>query len=410
MAKNKNVLQGQLIASPTTGNITATNPNLSPVQGAFASVAARQAQPVAQTVQTPVSQAVQQAGGVQQLAKPATPAPAVNPYEQLISGVQSQIASNAKAQTEAANARKDNYLSAVDDQYNKWLEGYNEIHDAYLQRATERQARDEAAAKANYDNAARQNYVNYMQAQKQLPAQLRQLGINGGASESSLIRLGANYGTNVANTEMARAQALDNIANQYADMISEFEQEYRQAILARDDAKATQISQYLDNMEKELSGIEASKNEALTNAYATGMENAISYQERRDAEAREDKIRKEGYARDDRLLAEANAREDRIRQEGYERDDRIRAEDLVIAKEQRDYERARADLEYKDAQKAKMLEEYAAGLARYQSEDALKKMAENIKKDKNWAKDPFKYGKVQAINARIGEIRAEKNK
>ena len=387
MAKNKNVLQGQLITTnPATGNITATKPNLSsvqsPIQGALASVAARQAQPVAQTVQTPVSQAVQQAGGVQQLAKPATPAPASNPYEQLIGGVQSQIASNAKAQTEAANARKENYLSAVDDQYNKWLEGYNEIHDAYLQRATERQARDEAAARANYDNAARQNYVNYMQAQKQLPAQLRQLGINGGASESSLIRLGANYGTNVANTEMARAQALDNIANQYADMISEFEQEYRQAILARDDAKATQISQYLDNMEKELSGIEASKNEALTNAYVTGMENAISYNERSDERAREQRWRDEDIAREDARYASEAEKEQRWRDEDIEREERYRKEDQEIAQADKEYERSRAELEYKDAQDAKKLEQYAAGLQQYQSEDTLQKMIANIQKDK----------------------------
>ena len=196
-----------------------------------------------------------------------------------------------------------------------------------------------SASNAQYDNTARQNYVNYMRAQRNLPEQLNALGIRGGASESSLIRMGANYGTNVANNEMARAQALDAIQQQYADAIQDYEMQYKQALLSRDDAKANQIASYLDSWNKELSDISAGKNEALTNAYVTALQN---------------------------------------------------------------------DIERSDTVQSKKLEQYAAGLSAYTKVDTLQKMIKKIKKDKNWASNPYKDGKVQAIRARIGEIKAKK--
>lgn len=85
------------------------------------------------------------------------------------------------------------------------------------------QYRDADIAKSNsgYDATARQNYINYMQAQKRLPSELNALGISGGASESSLLRLGTNYNTNVANNESARQTAANDIRNAYAKQIYE---------------------------------------------------------------------------------------------------------------------------------------------------------------------------------------------
>ena len=362
MASN-NLIAELKALNKNQGTTTASNPAKPSGIGAVLSNALS-------TVGNTAAKAVQTAAGNPQ-------ASGNTPYMNAFGGIEQRLVNSANAQAEAANQRKDTYMQNVENQYDKWVAGQNELRDAYLKNMNERQTRDTEKARANYDNTARQNYINYMQAQKQLPAQLRQLGINGGASESSLIRLGTNYNTNVANNEMARAQALDNIANQYTDLINEYETQYRQAILARDDAKATQLGEYLNAWSKELSDIEAEKNNAINNAYASAIENDISYGERQAEIAR-------------------------AAQE--------RAEDLAISKEQTAYERNRYAQEYKDTQQAKKLEQYAAGLARYQSEDTLKKMANNIKKDKDWAKDPFKYGKVQAINARIGEIKAANKK
>lgn len=250
-----------------------------------------------------------------------------------------QINNNYDAQAQAAQQRKNEYLETVERNDAAWRQGQDSLRNAYLQNMNTKQDKAVGASNAQYDNTARQNYVNYMRAQRNLPEQLNALGIRGGASESSLIRMGANYGTNVANNEMARAQALDSIQQQYADAINDYEMQYRQALLSRDDAKANQIASYLDSWNKELSDIEAGKNEALTNAYVTALQN---------------------------------------------------------------------DIERSDTVQSKKIEQYAAGLSAYTSVKTLQKMIKNIQKDKKWASNPFKYGKVQALRARIGEIKAEK--
>lgn len=90
-----------------------------------------------------------------------------------------------------------------------------------VEQLNQRRDADLAKSSAGYDNTARQNWVNYMQAQKRLPSELNALGIRGGATESSLIRLGTNYGSNVAANEAARQTAANDIRNAYANQIYE---------------------------------------------------------------------------------------------------------------------------------------------------------------------------------------------
>lgn len=67
----------------------------------------------------------------------------------------------------------------------------------------------------NYDEAARQAYINYMMAQKQLPTQLSAVGISGqGAAESTLAQQQNAYQNTLSGTELARQNALQ--ANQDA--------------------------------------------------------------------------------------------------------------------------------------------------------------------------------------------------
>ena len=89
------------------------------------------------------------------------------------------------------------------------------LRDAYRKQATAERDQSVTTTNQNYDKSAKQNYINYMQAQKRLPSELNALGIRGGASESSLIRLGSNYGTNVANNESARGTAIAGINQAY---------------------------------------------------------------------------------------------------------------------------------------------------------------------------------------------------
>ena len=59
----------------------------------------------------------------------------------------------------------------------------------------------------SYDNAARQAYINAMQAQYALPNQLAAMGYTGGMSETEMARARANYQNNMADIELQRANA-----------------------------------------------------------------------------------------------------------------------------------------------------------------------------------------------------------
>lgn len=112
------------------------------------------------------------------------------------------------------------------DMYNEYAKQQQGIRDAYRAQITADRDAALNASNAEYNNSARQNYVNYMQAQKRLPSELNALGINGGASESSLIRLGTNYGSNLASNESARNAALAGIRQQYMDKLASYDEEW----------------------------------------------------------------------------------------------------------------------------------------------------------------------------------------
>ena len=141
-----------------------------------------------------------------------------------------------------------------------YLDSYNKLANAYNQQAqtdvanmeTRREA-DLTKSSAGYDNTARQNYINYMQAQKRLPSQLNALGIRGGASESSLIRLGTNYGTNVATNEGARQNAADSIRQAYAQQISDYNKDLNERLAqAEATAEQNQINWEREQLDKDL--------------------------------------------------------------------------------------------------------------------------------------------------------------
>lgn len=102
-----------------------------------------------------------------------------------------------------------------------------------------------ATTNANYDNSARQAYVQYMQRQRALPSQLQNLGVNGGATESGLLNLYNNYGSSHAANEQQRNADLttnqqnrdDAYNNAYQAYLSDLNEQKQQAI-------ANQINEY----------------------------------------------------------------------------------------------------------------------------------------------------------------------
>lgn len=139
------------------------------------------------------------------------------------------------------------------DSYKKLASAYNQQAQTDVANMETRREQDLTKSSAGYDNTARQNYINYMQAQKRLPSQLNAMGIRGGASESSLIRLGTNYGTNVATNEGARQNAADSIRQAYAQQISDYNKDLNERLAqAEATAEQNQINWEREQLDKDL--------------------------------------------------------------------------------------------------------------------------------------------------------------
>lgn len=152
----------------------------------------------------------------------------------------------------------------ADNLYNAYAQGQEKKRAEAI--ANNNQERDAQLAKSNaqYDASGRQNYINYMQARKNAPSQLNAMGIRGGASESSLIRLGTNYNSNVAANNLARENAANEIASNYAQMLFDLNKAY-------DEDLAAKRAAYLERADTEAKNEEKAQlqyfAQAITNQY-----------------------------------------------------------------------------------------------------------------------------------------------
>lgn len=103
----------------------------------------------------------------------------------------------------------------IRNNYAKALADYTNQRNAEADRAR-------TQVNSNYDNTQRQNYVQYMQNQKELPEQLARMGVTGGASETSALRARTNYENNFNNTERSRGTEIGNINNALADQLNTY--------------------------------------------------------------------------------------------------------------------------------------------------------------------------------------------
>ena len=115
---------------------------------------------------------------------------------------------------------------------------------AYLKNTL---ASNNATTNANYDNSARQAYVDYMRKQKALPSQLQTLGVNGGATESALLNLYNNYGSSHAANEQQRNADLTANEQAYQDAYNALAKERREWLMDYTDDLAAQKQTAINN-------------------------------------------------------------------------------------------------------------------------------------------------------------------
>lgn len=117
--------------------------------------------------------------------------------------------------------------------------------DASREQLDKTLAQNNATTNSNYDNSARQAYVDYMRKQKALPNQLQALGVRGGATESGQLNLYNNYGAVHAANEQQRMAELGNNQNARDDAYNSAYQAYLGDLNnQKQQAIANQINEY----------------------------------------------------------------------------------------------------------------------------------------------------------------------
>lgn len=134
---------------------------------------------------------------------------------------------------------------------------YGEIASAYAQQAqqnlsTQEQqmlqqlATSKQGAAANFDSNAAQAYVNYAKQRNALPEQLAQQGVNGGASESAMVRMQNQFAQNQSANNAARGAAMAQLQNTYDTNLANLRNETNADILSNSMALAQQQAEYND--------------------------------------------------------------------------------------------------------------------------------------------------------------------
>lgn len=132
-----------------------------------------------------------------------------------------------------ANASSYGLTNSFANLYNQYAKSLEDQRAKYVNAQNAQRAADEKQVNSSYDNNARQYYIQNMQAQKNLPQELNAQGINGGASESALLRLNTAYGNNLAQNETARASGLSSLAQNYANNMDVYDREQQSDLAAK---------------------------------------------------------------------------------------------------------------------------------------------------------------------------------
>lgn len=121
-----------------------------------------------------------------------------------------------------------NQMKQVEEQYQAEIDRQEQIkqqQQAYYDRMADQINQQYSAMlpglNQSYDEAARQAYINYRTAQRDLPSQLAAAGISGqGAAESSLVAQNAAYNSAYNQNELARANAIQSVENNRASALA----------------------------------------------------------------------------------------------------------------------------------------------------------------------------------------------
>lgn len=174
---------------------------------------------------------------------------------------QNQIAMEAYiSQLRQAEEDEQKYNQYYENAINSTQEYYNNA----AQQAAEQYTQQIPTVNQSYDESARQAYINWRTAQRDLPEQLAAAGISGqGAAESSLVSQNNAYNSAYNQNELARQNAIQSLNNAAANA-------YNSAANEGTAAVSDILLQQANSQQNILSQQEQLRQQAISNAYNYG--------------------------------------------------------------------------------------------------------------------------------------------
>lgn len=148
-------------------------------------------------------------------------------------------------------------INGVEYASNNSKNPYGEIASAYARQAqqnlgvqeqqlAQQLAASKSGAASNFDSNAAQAYMNYAKQRNALPEQLAQQGVNGGASESAMVRMQNQFAQNQSANNAARSAAMAQLQSAYDTNLANMRNATNADILSNSMALAQQQAEYND--------------------------------------------------------------------------------------------------------------------------------------------------------------------
>lgn len=145
------------------------------------------------------------------------------------------------AQKAAAQNAYDKSMSALNNAYDSQVSNLKNKYDFTVGQLNSSYDNSAGKINANAEDSLRQAYINRMLSQKNLGQQMSALGLNGGATETTLANMLNNYGNARNNIETTRANNLSDLAFTRDNNLAEALQNYNSALANADAQRQAQI-------------------------------------------------------------------------------------------------------------------------------------------------------------------------
>lgn len=141
----------------------------------------------------------------------------------------------------AARAAYDRGMNSLNEAYNSHMNSLTSNLDQTKSQLSGSYDRSKQSINADAEASLKQAYINKMLSQRNLGQQMSALGLNGGATETTLASMLNNYGNARNNINTTANNNLSNLEGTYNDNLSQAIQAYNSAVADANSQKTQQV-------------------------------------------------------------------------------------------------------------------------------------------------------------------------